>query len=480
MEAAAVSSYRQVHVLTRHGARERLEKTTGTSTTSSPEEKGGRLTAVGEGQMERLGLWLRGRYHNNNGQPNLTLSRVSSSSTQRTIVSAMALSRGFTNATLSMNHTIVVTDDAVIAHTVPVYSTEEVNDIDIRPYDKCPNFSQHLANMYERDASWIALEESVQDILRRLATIPRYQSYADDEGIMIPLENAWNVFDDIMVCQSAGNKVDDCLRNDDETDNEPMLTTDEWTRLQKAVHGAELAKYHSSVAGDLLGRNLLSRIVAQQPPQPEPQPGMLFVYSGHYPTLLGVLAAMDVADFYSPDDDNNHNVIPSFASALLIEEHMDGHVELHYKSGDDDGNADNDDASSSARLLRSWDVRDDFVHAALGGSSSSSSSDNGVTWCKACDNRSADVCLAYHNHRRFDGPSLNSTVAGFVLGCGVGALLVLAYLTFRPSLSLCCRRRFGGPRRGGGRGRPKGQEQELPRRREDEAAMPDRQGGDLS
>jgi broad specificity phosphatase PhoE len=480
MAAAAVSSYRQVHVLTRHGARERLEKTTGTTTTSPPEEKGGRLTAVGENQMERLGLWLQRRY---NGQMNLTLSRVSSSSTQRTIVSAMALSRGFTNLTLSMNHTMIgfTEDHDAIATTVPVYSTEEVNDIYIRPYDKCPNFSQHLANLYERDETWIALEESVQDILRRLATIPRYKSYADDEGMMIPLENVWNVFDDIMVCQSAGEEDEDCLRNDDD---KPMLTTDEWTRLQKAVHGAELAKYHSSVAGELIGRNLLLRIVATPPPpvppqQPKQQSGLLFVYSGHYPTLLGVLAALDVTDFDNPDDDEiNHNVIPSFASALLIEEHMDGHVELHYKSGDDDG-TDDDDDSSSAWLLRSWNVRDDFVQSALGGSSSSSLSDNGVVWCKACDNRSADVCLAYH-HRRFDGPSLNSTVAGFVLGCGVGALLVMAYLTFRPSLSLCCRRRTGGPRRGG-RGRPKEQEQELPRRREEAVAMPDRQdGGDLS
>lgn len=356
---------RQVHVLTRHGARDHLRKSAVTL-----DETGGILTTEGEVQMEQLGSWLKIRYHDDD----LPIQRIVSSPTQRTIVSAMGLARGYTNAT-----------------NVPVYSTKEINDVDIRGYNKCPTFQNHLESLYETD-EWNSLERSESPLLKRLAQTDRYARYSDADGI-IPLEDAWNVFDTIAVCQSSGQSQAHCTSEN----GAPILTGDEWTELQRVVHKAELLKFHSDTAGDLLGTNVLRRIAQ------EPQQG-LFVYSGHYPTLLPVLAKLNVDDYFPYD-------IPPFASALLFEDYIGGPFRVLIKSGLDDG----------AVVIREWNSRDDFVRDI---------SQDSYDWCASCDNHSADVCLALS-----DAPSLNSTVAGFVLGSGVGALLVVAWWTFRHKCS---------------------------------------------
>ena len=338
----------QVHVLTRHGARSPLIKNA-----DDLAESGGELTLVGYKQQEELGQWLRQRYP----EPLFDEYRFTSSPTQRTLVSAQGLATGL----------FAGTDGAL---PPPIYSVRPVNDILIRPYDKCPVFHDKLTRLYEFSDEWRLLQDSALGLLATLANA--FPQYA--QGAAIPLKDVWNVFDLMDVARSAcENDVDDddnCLAHYQAMAD--VLSTDDWDRLRVLAHQAEHIKY-SMTGGTLLGSPLVSHIVETMN-QADSDSSSLHVYSGHYPTILSVLATLQLQ---LPAAE----VVPPLASALILE--LDGDsVTVAYKPGD---------APTSTTLL-TLSRRDLQQRLAR-----SQHLPTDIAWCRACENDTADVCLLVSN-----------------------------------------------------------------------------------
>lgn len=274
-----------------------------------------------------------------------------SSPTQRTLVSAQGLAAGFlTNEVLPP----------------AIYSTREVNDVDIRPYDKCPKFHESLVALYRTSRTWRNLQQSEVSLLAILANA--FPQYA--EGYTIPLENVWNVFDQIDVAKAAckTDVSDQCHAHYQAILD--VLSTDNWQRLQALAHQAEIIKYTTN-GKNLLGSNLVSRILKQMREDEPPGTSALHAYSGHYPTILGVLAILGID---LPETD----VIPPLASALILQLDDAGYVTIDYKPGNS--------PTASTLLALPLDELEDRV------ASNGILSSHGA-WCRACGNDTADVCV---------------------------------------------------------------------------------------
>jgi len=247
------------------------------------------------------------------------------------------------------------------------------------------------------------------------------------------LENAWNCYDAINVAKTECDPDDTVLACIELADPavRTSLTSDEWAELQAVAHYAELQKYSRANAGDLLGGNLLAEVARTS----AGTSAKFRLYSAHYPTLLGVLAALGE----SPVSDE---VIPNYATALLFEKWEDDvtcdvSVNVLYKEGmqDDVVTLSIDGVCGGLEAC----AGDAFASLA---DSLSYTGDSG--WCTACANESADVCMAAKIAADANDANNNSdsededdeegecatggnVFAGFVLGSAVAAGLLTQF-----------------------------------------------------
>jgi hypothetical protein len=384
------------------------------------------LTPTGERQLYDVGVWLRQRYADDLFFDDAYIAdrvRLESSAFERTIVSAQSLALGLFDAEArdprGENQLPVQ-----VRPNVPVFTTESRNDVVLRAYDKCPAFHDRLERLYQ-GTKWKSLEEDHSSLLTRLAEIPTFQPYADASG-RIPLTEVWNAFDRITVAQTEcqqGQEGALCL-DATESDQLTGLLDDQWRELQDVAHAAELLKYGRDAAGTLVGGNLLLAVVERMLlPLREGGERRFHLYSAHYPTILGVLAALG-EDPVQPD------VIPGYATALIIELYEENGVKLvqvWYRPGPTvDGTWPEPVrlrlCSEAACLL------DELVMYV------NSSNLSVEQWCNECGNDNADVCLAASVSRlkqEEEEALLCSSVErpgliGFFSGLAVGVLAALA------------------------------------------------------
>jgi len=159
--STSAMSQQQVHVITRHGAREVLPKTDRLHETHGPQ-----LTDHGYAQAVAVGAWLRERY-------SLPL-HLESSATERTLTTAMGVAEGYQQA------------------RTPVYSLPSSHDVYWRPHQQCPYFLSQLDKLYNSD-EWKQLEQDQADVLNRHDT---------------DLRHVWNVYDRMLVSNETSSDWD--------------------------------------------------------------------------------------------------------------------------------------------------------------------------------------------------------------------------------------------------------------------------------
>ena len=482
---------RQVHVITRHGSRRPLSKSAVNLEESTNPSETSFLTPLGQLQHYQLGEWLRERYLNNNntdasdfGQNVLTTydplqAHFESSSYERTLTSAHSLALG-----LFPLETRGLQLIPGVPPIIPVYAQDRRNDIAIRAYDKCPAFHDTLQDLYDTQ-TWHQIERDAMPLLRKLAGMAAFQEYAttttttttpqnntntNDDGAYIPLAELWNVYDAIHVARiecPTSAQVNDSSSGVCQDIMDPALTTamerldgEEWQNIELLAHAVELLKYGRDVAenkvGGVLWNTILQRM--QQPPltwttngdgtvndddDDDPVGGRpnaqwfaqrqrFYVTSAHYPTILGLFAALGI-----PFNSNEDDIIPEYASALILEVYQDDDtwepfVKIVYKSGV---------KPNDVAVLVSSRCRTNLVEGCTLDEFAKALEAVRVTpeeWCGLCGNTDVDVCLQQELTSLQQSCSKDNE-AGVMVGMYLAGMITAGFLVVL--IHLCKRRR---------------------------------------
>ena len=459
------STLEQVHVITRHGARTTLSK----EADSLAEAGGATLTPLGQKQLHDLGDWLRNEYLDILGSsitgegrslgyynPNLHL--FESSNLDRTLTSANSLAKGLFpgRKRASGAHSTPVTDpdyetkelfESPFEVPIPVYTTGmDHNDVTLRAYKNCPTFHDRLQKLY-RSNKWRELEDSQEELLSRLA------QWFPDEAVdgKVPLTNVWNIYDSIHVARTEcfDEDTNDACGAFIDVDTIQIaaqsLSTTDFDNLETLVEHAEFLKFGAGIdtdpndgmvtAGHLLGSNLLWKILNRAKGD-----GDFFVYSAHFPTLLGLLSTMQASvDFWR---DTGGEKFFDYGSALIVEIHKSRDKGVHYfvlkyKSSESDtavnivihesatGVKCGQDESSGMAMIEkaSWCLLEEVKTWA-----EIYTLRTEQDWCKACGNKEADVCLAPKaSSSRLDVWASTAPAMGYTSAPGATAIICLLF-----------------------------------------------------
>jgi hypothetical protein len=436
--ALAETVLRQVHVVTRHGARTPLPKDADTLLESA----GSILTPTGQKQQYELGEWLKTRYSSLIVKYDPSLHRLESSALDRTLVSANSLALGlFSTAARFGDHNATVFPEKPA--NIPVYMETASNDITIRSYQTCPLFQERLADLYD-SANWKTLENSAsQDLLRELAEI--FPDMVDGEAY-VSLKDAYTAYDAIHVAKTECDEnpfTFSCLSLPN-PDVRNILSQNTWLQLEELTHAAEKLRYGMQTAGNLLGSNLLWRIMNRMADgrtstrSSDQSEGQFFLYSAHYPTLLGLFSVLhEIPPTF---------VLPDYAAALIFELHQDSKsgivsLQVYYKEGEQP-NVTPVILNQACKSEQGGTMSDCPLTRILvwAGTNTLTTQED---WCRACRNTAADVCMkdamkhpsVVQNIEKAlsKGGTGNGIVVGAAIGSFIGGL-VLGLIIMR----LCC------------------------------------------
>ncbi|KAG7343674.1 histidine phosphatase superfamily branch 2 protein [Nitzschia inconspicua] len=398
---------KQIHVINRHGSRTMLPKHPDTLI----EKEGATLTPLGQSQLFTMGTWLRQEYSNSMDLKyfNPALHLLESTNLDRAISSANSLALGlFPEAQRATgilvedaNKTLVpalMTSFLETPPAIPVYSIDEDNDVFLRSFRNCPTFQENLRSLYQTDA-WKELEDSSEDLLRKLAEI--FPENAQ-EG-KVPLKDIWNAYDALNVA------VTECTEDEHSCDAlvpDPSLATalseQDFAKVELVAHQVEHWKYTGTeTAGNLLGSNLLWKILERA--GNGDKEGIFYLYSAHVPTMLGLLGALQAADEFVTATQGDRFIDYGHVFVFEVYEEVDDsgptknlYLKLKYKSLDEAASVslplkqtrsaepcggDNDDATNFCDLeqFKMWALEHTITEKKV--------------WCEACGNWFSDVCL---------------------------------------------------------------------------------------
>lgn len=388
IRVSAEPALKQVHVITRHGARTPLAKDADTLL----EEGGSTLTPLGQKQLYDLGAWLRQTYNQNAFLEYYDSSeiRLESSNLDRTLTSANSLSLGLfpLHAQAGLHGTELFTSLLPEMPSLPVYSRQEQNDVFLRTYRNCPKFIENLRELYE-STQWVTMEQNNQSILRKLATIFPDEVDQNQEGVdaSVALQDIWSFYDRIHVARTeceTNTMAYACVSLEDATLKNAMSDA-EFQELETLMGQTEQMKYGISTAGNLLGSNLLWQILGRTRDD-----GKFFLYSSHGPTVLGLLSTIQE---WSVDER-----FVEYGSAVIVEIYEDpatlkSTIRFLYKTA----------TSTVARYLpinhvdcKETHGEDDVPHCSLTKFVLWTNNNTLLTeedWCEACGNEEADICM---------------------------------------------------------------------------------------
>ena len=404
---------KQMHVITRHGSRTPLGKDASNLQENTP----GSLTPFGERQMYDLGRWIADAYNATGVFHTYSPSsvRLESSAYDRTLVSANNFALGaFSNNARDPYAESLIPN---VRENIPVYSIEPENDIYLRAYDKCETYHQRLEALYT-SPEWLELEQRHAPLLTRLAQLDSFRDEADATG-KIPLTNVWNVYDSIHVatteCTLSGEGfTQTCLALENPADRLAVNAT-EFQELEVLTNVVEQMRYGPEIAGRLLGGPLLLRIIDRMLRNPS---GKFFLYSAHYPTILGVLSALD-------EQFPVEQTIPEYASALIFILQQDmvtmkEYVRVVYKG---------DSQLLTPPVLMTLDFCLNEAVCPVDTFATRWTDWSVYEWCKICNNRNAAVCLDYWLEETeaedfgLDKPVQTGLFIGFVLTFSLSLLV---------------------------------------------------------
>uniref|UniRef100_A0A7S3LBQ8 Acid phosphatase n=1 Tax=Amphora coffeiformis TaxID=265554 RepID=A0A7S3LBQ8_9STRA len=402
---------KQMHVITRHGSRYPLEKQADNLQENTP----GSLTAYGQKQMFDLGMWVKETY-NSTGFFQVYVPwevRLESSSFDRTLVSADSFAMGaFDYAARDPRGENLLPQ---LPPNIPVYSTDNEDDVYIRSYDKCPAFHDKLQKLYSTQ-EWQDMEQKHLSLLQRLGQLESFRNDADSSG-KVPLTNLWNVFDSLHVakteCTLSGEGLTLTCLSLPNPEDRFALNDAEFEELEQLTSSVEHLRYGPDQADRLLGGPLLLRIIDRMERHLS---GNFFLYSAHYATILGVLSALG-------ESLESTGTIPDYASALIFllqEDTTTGqqHIQVVYKK---------DSRASTPPTVIPLGFCLNEVTCPAATFATRWKGYSIAEWCRECGNRNAGVCLDYMVEE-YEGENFGldePLVAGLLIGFGTSAALSL-------------------------------------------------------
>lgn len=357
----------QVQIVHRHGAREHLQKDAQTPA----KEAGAVLLKEGEAQMEALGEKVRDRYVAGGSELSFEVDitprdvRAVSSNLDRTLESSTAFLRG------------LFPDERV---TPPKVFSDEAHDWRLRGYTLCPAFEEKVTE-FLKSKEFKKMEADSADFLTPLAK---------DIGESPALNNVFNVYDRYMLASgdydNAGAGVEDVKK----------ISDDELAKLKVLADFVETNKYDSDTAGRRVGGGLVYEMLARANEAVEKYVNdtgskvtahRIIEYSAHYPTLLGVMAAL-ASDGHLKQLDT----IPSFSAAIIWELHRidnKNYIKMLWYDGDsksdfvlfDLGRAPCLDAKNGCALNDIWRLEAGDTYKTSG------------VFCQACDTSDQTTAL---------------------------------------------------------------------------------------
>lgn len=400
---------KQVHVISRHGARTALNKDGNTLS----ETAGSTLTPIGQKQLYELGLWLRQTYNIDGFLEYYDPSevRLESSDTDRTLTSANSLSLGlFPYNAQAAGHGAELFESLLPQMpSIPVYSITAKNDIYQRAYHRnCPTFHDKLDTLFE-SAEWVELENSYSSLLADIADLFPTEQENDINGEKfkggkIALKHLWNFYDQINVARTeclTDSSAYACVSQGVQGIKLANAVSDlQFQSLETLMGESEAIKFGVDMAGSLLGSRLLWKLLDRINDSDDAK---FFLYSAHAPTLMGFMSTLQ--------EWQDLEALPGYASAIIMEVYKDTDASQHtirflYKPSDRSKayyiNPKQADCSTlqpidsvptaTADLLSpalvthcelskflEWAVDHTFV--------------SDLDWCEACQNEEADVCL---------------------------------------------------------------------------------------
>lgn len=428
-EATTERILKQVHVVTRHGSRLVLRK--GDNLKEFTE---GPLTALGQKQQYDLGVWIKRRYNHVNTSFFFDVYqqdkvRLESSSFERTVTSANSLALGLFNATARDPNDETLLLHSMIPANIPVYSRDVFDDYRIRAYDKCPDGL--LLNELYQSLPFQILARKHATLLQELGNISQFSVYSNEVGDAVALDMIWNVFDSISVAKTecSGSLLggSTCPKERQQLLN--LLTNEQWDELQEVSKQTEFLKYGTKNAGRLIGGNLILQMLERMNQDVSTNKTLdgFYLYSAHYPVLLGLLAALE-------EDPVNKESIPAYAAALILELYLDTvtgekYVHVVYRPGaNEDGLTkvksvvldavcpiDNDNSNPTA-MCTLGDLNNFFADFSL------------EYWCQECGSP-ANACLPFKvSQATCDTTATDNTFShftgtvGFFVGLVVGLI----------------------------------------------------------
>ena len=449
----------QVQVVTRHGARTPLSKQA-----KSLLEGGATLTSIGELDMYNLGSWLRNRYATVLDMEQYYSGDVhlQSSDFDRSIVSASSLALGLfprqaRDPIRSRGPSLL--NSHITPANIPVHTVKRTNDIDIRSYSNCPILHDRLEELYS-SIEFKSLQAENVDLLTKLAKRLSFSSIR--EGPIVPLRQLWNVYDAINVAKTEcqlNETAASCIALPDPGVRD-FLSEEEWQQTIKLAHKAEHMKFGRNTTKSLIGGNLLRTIASRMQSKPIGNKGSdrrqrrerllsgnvdvdkFVLYSGHYPTILGLFASLDLfsinMDTAIADKMLNKESIPNYAAALIFElwENPNGDYEVvaSYKDGEQQAGEPSPISlpcegsavvpGGSTRTPCSLSDFTGAIHSFAGDAYDTKS------WCSACQNEISDVCaslaVASKQEECTQTISSTATITGVVsafVGICLGAIM---------------------------------------------------------
>ncbi|EKX53585.1 hypothetical protein GUITHDRAFT_132691 [Guillardia theta CCMP2712] len=428
----------QIQVITRHGARTALPKT------KKLLEGGSALTPLGEKQHYDLGLWLRKRYISSKDDP-LRLSKfdytkvyLMSSEFDRTMVSATSLLTGLFPED-SRNNDVMgysLLPAGTPRANIPLHVKENGRDITIRAYDKCPSFVQDLQRFYETPEFRTRQQEHKDSGLlykvAKSATLQKYAEADEDGRHFIPLTEIWNAFDEINVAKTecsddaAGSGTCKALT---EPSLQNLLSESEWLELKKLAFWVEAKKYGRENAGSRLGNIMLDilrrmgpvlkdgEIVTTKTPE---ELDSFVLYSAHYATILGALAALDVSAF---NGDFLKDRIPEYAAALIFELYFDSEtksysVQVLFKDG-------GKESAEYLALQEDCGKTGPCPLQVLVKRLQQMGYDDDLGWCRVCSNSDSETCQL----GRYRSTPYSAHIAAAALSSSAGVILLFCLLS---------------------------------------------------
>lgn len=455
----------QVQVVVRHGARTPLTKQA-----KALLEGGSTLTAIGELEQYRLGRWLRDRYATvlDIEQYDSGTVHLQSSDFDRTLASASSLARGlFPHPARDpiRGQGASLLPSGVSPANVPVHSIKRSNDIDIRGYSNCPLIQERLEALYTSD-DFKAMQLDNIALLTKLAKRVSFSAFR--EGMIVPLRELWNVYDSINVAKTecAANVTAPACQGLPDPSVRDFLSAEEWDQTVALAHAAEHLKFGRNTTQALVGGNLLRtvamrmgstprgdtnndrRLSLQVPREPQSKSRSLsslprddldkfVLYSGHYPTILGIFASLDLLTM-NPTAAVARESIPNYASAFIFELWKTAKGNYEVVAAFKDGAAQTGEPSPIAlpcegstaisggmtSIPCSLESFAEAIHSFAGEAYDSQS------WCKICNNTESDVCTAHELVLQAEQCVRTTTstaaitgVISMFVGAGIGALL---------------------------------------------------------